>query len=162
MAYTIYAMGAASRFQDNDSKIGFWCYYLRTPGHSELQCDVIQDEEKVSAPKMELQAVIEALKVCKALKPNTSNTTVKIYTTNQQYFEQCFDRPESRKKNKDLWNKIDKLQIDKGLIGFPGDLDTNVKASRGMTIVKEALEDTKTHDHIWNANLAHPNLNKII
>lgn len=100
MAYTIYAMGAASRFQDNDSKIGFWCFYLRTPRHSELQCDVVRDE-------VPLKWVIEALKVCKALKPNTSNTTVKIYITNQQYFEQCFDYPESRKKNKDLWNKID-------------------------------------------------------
>lgn len=106
---------------------------------------------------MQLTAILEALKACKDIGPQN---TVKIYTTNQQYFKLCFDKPNSRKKNLDLWKEIDKLQVKKELMAFPADLDNNVKASRAMTILKTALEDSKEHNSLWQASKNNPNMNK--
>lgn len=119
---------------------------------------MVKDDGTITAPRMQLIALIEALKKCKDI--GTKNT-VKIYATDQQYLELCFQNPEGRKKNWDLWEQIDKLQLDKNLIGFPGDLDTNVVASRGMKIVKNALKDTQEYNSSWQAQKSHPNMNKL-
>lgn len=82
-------MGSVSDFREREDnhKLGFWCYYLRTNNHTELQCDVIEDDGSITAPRMQLVALIEALKRCKNIG---SKDTVKIYATDQQYLELCF------------------------------------------------------------------------
>lgn len=160
MAYTVYATGSVSDFRErkDNNKLGFWCYYLRTDDHTELQCDVIEDDESITAPRMQLVALIEALKRC---KNSGSKDTVKIYATNQQYLELCFQNPDGRKKNWDLWEQIDKLQLDKNLIGFPGDLDTSVAANRGMKIVKTALKDIQEYNKSWQSQKNKSNMKRI-
>ena len=139
MAYTIYTRGVVSKFPEKgDFELGFWCYYLRTINHTELKCEVISS--KTTTPRMQLKAVIEALKACKDIGPQN---TVKVYTTDQQYFDNCFNDKASRRKNKDLWEEIDNLQIDKQLMMFPADKDNSIEESRGMRILRVPLKILK-------------------
>lgn len=160
MSYTIYTKGITSNFFDKDGyKIGFWCYYLRTENTTELKCKVVKSEDakRVTAPRMQLKSIIEALKFC---ENDSFVDSIKLYTNNQQYFKQCFENEKSRKKNKDLWAQIDKLKLDKGLIIFPEDKDNAVKQSRGMKILEAAIRDTQAHNNDWEEHTAHPSLNK--
>ena len=61
----------------------------------------------------------------------------------------------------DLWEQIDKLQLDKNLIGFPGDLDTSVAANRGMKIVKTALKVTQEYNKSWQSQKSKPNMKRL-
>lgn len=156
MAYTIYTRGVVSNFPEKgDVKLGFWCYYLRTINHTELKCEVV--DSKTTTPRMQLKAVIEALKACKNIGPQN---TVKVYTTDQQYFDNCFNDKANRRKNKDLWEEIDNLQIDKQLMMFPADKDNSIEESRGMRILKSALKDTQEYDSNWQGAKSQPNMEK--
>ena len=147
MSYTIYTKGITSNFLDKDGyEIGFWCYYLRTENTTELKCKVVKSEDakKVTAPRMQLKSIIEALKFC---ENDSFVDSIKLCTNNQQYFKQCFENEKSRKKNKDLWAQIDKLKLDKGLIIFPEVEDNAVKQSRGMRIFEATTNDTQAHNN---------------
>ena len=157
MAYTIYTIGVVSNFlEKGDVKLGFWCYYLRTINHTELKCEVV--DSKTTTPRMQLKAVIEALKACKNIGPQ--NTVKVLYTTDQQYFDNCFNDKANRRKNKDLWEEIDNLQIDKQLMMFPADKDNSIEESRGMRILKSALKDTQEYDSNWQGAKSQPNMGK--
>lgn len=63
-------------------------------------------------------------------------------------------------KNKDLWEEIDNLQIDKQLMMFPADKDNSIEESRGMRILKSALKDTQEYDSNWQGAKSQPNMGK--
>ena len=134
MAYTIYIKGAVSDFREREDneRLGFWCYYLRTKNHTELQCNEIKDDGTITTPRMQLMALIEALKACKNIG---SCNSVKIYAADHQYLESCLDSLGSRKSNRDLWEKVDKLKLDKSVIAFLGENDKNAEASRIVFVI---------------------------
>lgn len=93
----IYTDGACSNNQDPENSIGGWAYLLKYKGHTK---EGSGRAVKTTNNRMEMQAVIEALKVIKNKSIKTivhSDSALIVNTINEGW---------KKNKNQDLWEQM--------------------------------------------------------